>query len=111
MWHSSTFRMVTTLNFDMGRVWTLAVLKRSNDVAIGFDDGSMIIKVSTFVTTGSSRTWTVLVLVSCVKGKVFLAAAIARGGVVALRTTPGEEVPGSIPAVAARSPLVGSVSV
>ena len=27
------------------------------------------------------------------------------------RTTPGEEVPGSIPAVAARSLLVGSVSV
>ena len=27
------------------------------------------------------------------------------------RSTPGEEVPGSIPAVAARSPLVGSVKV
>ena len=27
------------------------------------------------------------------------------------RTTPVEEVPGSIPAVAARSPLVGSLSV
>ena len=36
------------------------------------------------------------------------------GGVVAQsveRATPGQEVPGSIPAVAARSLLVGSVSV
>ena len=37
-----------------------------------------------------------------------------QGGVVAQlveRATPGEEVPGSIPAVAARSLLVGSMSV
>ena len=37
-----------------------------------------------------------------------------KGGSVAQsveRATPGEEVPGSIPAEAARSPLVGSVSV
>ena len=37
-----------------------------------------------------------------------------QGGAVAQsveRATPDEEIPGSIPAVAARSPLVGSVSV
>ena len=37
-----------------------------------------------------------------------------RGGVVAQsveRATPGEDVPGSVPAVAARSLLFGSVSV
>ena len=40
--------------------------------------------------------------------------AILNGGAVAQsveRATPGEEVPGSIPAMAARSLLVGSVSV
>ena len=40
--------------------------------------------------------------------------SLIRGGAVAQsveRTTPGEEVPGSIPAVAAGSLLVGSVSV
>ena len=39
---------------------------------------------------------------------------VVRGGVVARSvecSTPGEEVPGSISAVAARSQLVGSVSV
>ena len=39
---------------------------------------------------------------------------LIRGGAVAQsveRATPGQEVPGSIPAVAARSLLVGSVSV
>ena len=34
-----------------------------------------------------------------------------RGGSAVKRATPGEEVPGSIPAVAARSLQVGSVSV
>ena len=34
-----------------------------------------------------------------------------RGSSAVERATPGEEVPGSIPAVAACSPLVGSVSV
>ena len=45
---------------------------------------------------------------------VFYGHPCASGGVVAQlveRATPGEEVPGSIPAVAARSLLVGSVSV
>ncbi|GFR92068.1 coatomer subunit beta' [Elysia marginata] len=45
MWHASTFKMVTILNFDMGRVWTLAVHQGSNNVSIGFDDGSMLIKL------------------------------------------------------------------
>lgn len=45
MWHSSTFKMVTILNFDMGRVWALAVHRDLNNVAIGFDEGSMIIKL------------------------------------------------------------------
>ncbi|RUS79130.1 hypothetical protein EGW08_013108 [Elysia chlorotica] len=45
MWHASTFKMVALLNFDMGRVWSLAVHKVSNNVAIGFDDGSMLIKL------------------------------------------------------------------
>ena len=43
-----------------------------------------------------------------------MTAAREEGGAVAQsaeRSTPGEEVPGSIPAVAARSLLVGSVSV
>ena len=44
----------------------------------------------------------------------FVSLKCALGGAVAQsveRATPGEEVPGSIPAVAARSLLVGPVSV
>ena len=44
----------------------------------------------------------------------FVFSCLGAGGTVAQsveRATPGEEVPGSIPAVAARSLLVGSVSV
>ena len=48
----------------------------------------------------------------------FLASAVLRGGgggggaaLSVERATPGEEVQGSIPSVAARFPMVGSVSV
>ena len=47
------------------------------------------------------------------RGTFFLPPPSHGGAVAQLveRTTPGEEVPGSIPAMAARSLLVGSVSV
>ena len=44
-------------------------------------------------------------------GKFIIFEEGGRGGSAVERTTPGEEVPGSIPAVAARSLQVGSVSV
>lgn len=37
--------METTLNYGLERVWFLCQMRGSNDVAIGYDEGSVMIKV------------------------------------------------------------------
>ena len=34
-----------TLNYGLERVWSISCLKGSNDVAIGYDEGSILIKL------------------------------------------------------------------
>jgi coatomer subunit beta' len=46
VWHSNTYRLENTLNYGMERVWAIAYLRGSNDVAIGYDEGTIAIKVS-----------------------------------------------------------------
>ena len=45
IWHAATYRLENTLNYGMERVWTIACLKGSNKVAIGYDDGTIMIKI------------------------------------------------------------------
>lgn len=45
MWHSNTYRLENTLNYGMERVWCISGQPGSNSVAIGYDEGSIIIKV------------------------------------------------------------------
>ena len=45
MWHANTYRLECTLNYGLERVWSMAVHKGSNNVAIGYDEGSIMIKV------------------------------------------------------------------
>ena len=45
MWHSGTYRLETTLNYGMERVWSMACRRGSNHVAIGYDEGSILLKV------------------------------------------------------------------
>ena len=45
IWHANTYRLETTLNYGLERVWTIANMKGSNSVALGYDEGSVIIKV------------------------------------------------------------------
>ena len=45
IWHAATYRLENTLNYGMERVWTVACLKGSNKVAIGYDDGTIMIKI------------------------------------------------------------------
>ncbi|KXS13491.1 Coatomer, beta' subunit [Gonapodya prolifera JEL478] len=45
LWHSNTYRLENTLNYGLERVWTVAYLKGSNDLAIGYDEGTITIKV------------------------------------------------------------------
>ena len=43
---SYSFRLESTLNYGLERVWTIACAKGSNDVSIGYDEGSIMIKVN-----------------------------------------------------------------
>jgi coatomer subunit beta' len=45
LWHSNTYRLETTLNYGLERVWCITALKGSNTIAIGYDDGSVTIKL------------------------------------------------------------------
>lgn len=45
VWHANTYRLENTLNYGLERVWTIASLRGSNDVAIGYDEGSILIKL------------------------------------------------------------------
>ncbi|KAK3749186.1 hypothetical protein QZH41_010375, partial [Actinostola sp. cb2023] len=45
VWHANTYRLESTLNYGLERVWSMAMNKGSNNVALGYDEGSMIIKL------------------------------------------------------------------
>ena len=45
VWHASTYRLETTLNYGLERVWSISTIRGSNDVAIGYDEGSVMIKL------------------------------------------------------------------
>lgn len=45
IWHASTYRLETTLNYGLERVWSMSTIRGSNDVAIGYDEGSVMIKL------------------------------------------------------------------
>ncbi|CAF1019776.1 unnamed protein product [Adineta ricciae] len=45
LWHSNTYRLESTLNYGLERCWAIACLKGSNNVALGYDEGSMMIKL------------------------------------------------------------------
>lgn len=51
MWHSNTYRLENTLNYGMERVWCVCAKSGSNNVALGYDDGSIIIQVCFMVFT------------------------------------------------------------
>ncbi|KAJ3115645.1 Coatomer subunit beta' [Phlyctochytrium bullatum] len=45
IWHANTYRLENTLNYGMERVWAVAYLKGSNDIALGYDEGTIAIKL------------------------------------------------------------------
>lgn len=45
IWHANTYRLETTLNYGLERVWCIAALRGTNSVAIGYDEGSIVIKL------------------------------------------------------------------
>ncbi|XP_072393406.1 coatomer subunit beta' [Diabrotica undecimpunctata] len=45
VWHANTHRLESSLNYGFERVWTIFCLKGSNNVALGYDEGSILVKV------------------------------------------------------------------
>ncbi|XP_024113944.1 coatomer subunit beta' isoform X3 [Oryzias melastigma] len=45
VWHSNTYRLENSLNYGMDRVWCICGRPGSNYVAVGYDEGSIIIKL------------------------------------------------------------------
>jgi coatomer subunit beta' len=49
IWHANTYRLENTLNYGLNRAWAIAYRRSSNDVALGFDHGSVVIKVQCLI--------------------------------------------------------------
>ncbi|RZF32170.1 hypothetical protein LSTR_LSTR004033 [Laodelphax striatellus] len=45
IWHSGTYRLESSLNYGLERVWTICCMRGSNNVALGYDEGSIMVKV------------------------------------------------------------------
>lgn len=45
IWHANTYRLENTLNYGMLRVWSIGCLKNSNNVAVGYDEGTISLKL------------------------------------------------------------------
>ena len=45
IWHSTTYRLENTLNYGLERVWAVGVLKGSNNVTVGYDEGTVLFKI------------------------------------------------------------------
>lgn len=45
IWHATTYRAETTLNYGLERAWSIAAAKESNGLAIGYDEGTILIRL------------------------------------------------------------------
>ncbi|KAI0033319.1 coatomer protein [Vararia minispora EC-137] len=45
LWNGGTYRLENTLSYGFERAWCVAVRKDANDIAVGFDEGSVVIKL------------------------------------------------------------------
>jgi coatomer subunit beta' len=45
IWNSGTYRLENTLNYGLERVWCVSLRREGNEVAVGFDEGSVVLKV------------------------------------------------------------------
>jgi hypothetical protein len=55
IWHANTYRLENTLNYGMERVWAVAYMRGTNDMAFGYDEGTIVIKVRVFSTSIAGR--------------------------------------------------------
>lgn len=45
-WHSNTYKLETSLNYNMDRIWGLDIAQdSSNVIAFAFDEGTVVVKL------------------------------------------------------------------
>jgi len=88
IFHATTYRAETTLNYGLERVWTLSATRETNKVAIGFDEGTICIKLGSEMPVASLDTHTSKVVWS--KGGEISAASFK--GMAAEDTVDGERL-------------------
>lgn len=45
LWHANTYRLESTLDYGLERVWCMACRKSSHDIALGYDEGAVVVKL------------------------------------------------------------------
>jgi coatomer subunit beta' len=45
IWHAATYRLESTINYGMERVWALGVVRGTNAVAAGYDEGVVLMRM------------------------------------------------------------------
>ena len=45
LWHSNTYRLENTLDYGLERCWCIAYRKAGNDIALGYDEGLVVVKL------------------------------------------------------------------
>nr|KAJ0221204.1 hypothetical protein LSAT_V11C200072390 [Lactuca sativa] len=45
IWHSTTYRLENTLNYGLERVWAVGYMKGSRRIVIGYDEGTIMVKI------------------------------------------------------------------
>ncbi|KAL6307108.1 coatomer beta [Sparassis latifolia] len=45
IWNSGTYRLENTLSYALERAWCIAIRKTSNEIAVGYDEGIVVIKL------------------------------------------------------------------
>jgi coatomer subunit beta' len=45
LWHANTYRLENTLSYGLERAWCVAYNRKGNEVAFGFDEGAVVIKL------------------------------------------------------------------
>ncbi|UYV80691.1 COPB2 [Cordylochernes scorpioides] len=45
IWHANTYRLESSLNYGLERVWTVACLRGGNTVVAGYDEGSVVLQL------------------------------------------------------------------
>ena len=62
IWNSLTYRSEQTLNYGLKRIWSIHALPSSNNVAIGFDEATVVIKIGNEVPMASFSNGKVVVV-------------------------------------------------